>query len=217
MIYTDSLTPKSQKVFDILKELTLWKDFYLAGGTGLALQINHRSSVDFDFFSPNNELSREKRDSLCEMLKCKGDTVIIKAIDRTLEVMFKDVKMSFFSYNYPLVDSPVKSGRIRVSSITDIGLMKLASIIGRGSKKDFVDIYFIIRQYIKLEKMLEVSGKKFSEIRGFNNQALRALVYFEDAEQEEMPELLEKNNWKEIKAFITGEVKRITKRIFGLK
>jgi len=215
-IYPEALPKKLQAVLEILKNLPIWEDFYLAGGSGLALQINHRISVDFDLFSATNKLGPTERGQIRNMLINSGNTIIRASKDETLEIIFNGVRLSFFHYDYPLIALLVRFNSIKIASIADIGSMKLASIVGRGSKRDFVDIYFIIREHIPLSKLVFMGEKKFHQIQGFSVQALHALVYFEDAEPERMPKLLKKISWEEIKSFLKEEVKKLSRNLFDI-
>lgn len=215
-IHPEALPKKLQAVLEVLKSLPIWEDFYLAGGSGLTLQIKHRISVDFDLFAATNKLGPTERGQIQNMLINSGNTIISVSKDETLEIIFNGVRLSFFHYDYPLIASFVKFNSIRIASIVDIGAMKLASIVGRGSKRDFVDIYFIVREYIPLSKLLSMAEKKFHQIQGFSVQALHALVYFEDAEPERMPKLLKEISWKEIKSFLKEEVKKFSRGLFNI-
>lgn len=210
-IYPDALPKISGKVLGKLEELPIWKNFYLAGGSGLALQINHRLSVDFDLFSQSNRLTYIEREKLRKMFSGLGDTTIRTSRDWTFEVILDGVLISFFYYDYPLVEPLRRFNSIRIASLSDIALMKLAATVGRGSKKDFVDIYFILKEHIGLEKLLLLSKKKFIEVPSFNIQAMQALVYFEDAEQEKTPKMIREVNWNEVKDFLRKEVKTLSK------
>jgi predicted nucleotidyltransferase component of viral defense system len=103
-------------------------------------------------------------------------------------------------------------GGIRVASIEDIAAMKVAAIMGRGSKKDFVDLHEICGRS-GLEVVLRAAARKYSYHGDFLLQAARALVYFEDAEKEPMPRLLKKISWERVKAFFEAEVPRLVRRL----
>ena len=215
-IYPEALPKKLQAILSILKNLRIWEDFYLAGGSGLALQINHRISVDFDLFSATNKLGPMERRQIQDMFINLGNTIIRVSKDETLEIIFKGVRLSFFYYDYPLVAPLVKFNSIKIAAIADIGAMKLASIVGRGSKRDFVDIFFIVKEYIPLSKLISMAEKKFRQIQSFSVQALHALVYFEDAESERMPKLIKKVSWQQIKSFLKTEVRKLSKELFDI-
>jgi len=179
----------SQLFFDILDEKRrailpsfrfLQGNFYLAGGTALALQLGHRDSIDFDFFSPNSfstgELFQELEKNF-EVSKLKK----IQEEEGTLTVTVDGVKVSFFHFPYPLVRATVKSEFFDLASIEDIGAMKLSAITSRSLTKDYVDLYFILHQ-VELSALLDVARHKFPTLE--TNLLLKSLVYFDDIIEE---------------------------------
>ncbi|MDP1688706.1 MAG: nucleotidyl transferase AbiEii/AbiGii toxin family protein [bacterium] len=187
--------------------INLKKDFYLAGGTALALQIGHRDSVDFDFFKEGDIDTKKLFDDLKEIVK---DHKILKIQEEynTLSIIIDDnIKLSFFGYKYGLIDDIVNEENLKLASIKDIGCMKLSAITGRASNKDYIDIYYIL-QKIKLIDLLEKTSEKFSDLD--RNLILKSLVYFDDIKVE--PIMFKNNNFvdlKDIKEFFEEEVKKI--------
>ena len=200
------LNNRQKKLFtklEILKE----EDFYLAGGTGLALQLGHRTSADFDFyisssFDANNILSKiNKEISVVKIVQIEKDTLILNC---------DGIIVSFFTYPYPLLKPLKDLGIIYVASLEDISAMKLIAIIQRGAKRDFIDMYYLIKR-IGLNRIFEFSKKKYKDFNPY--LALQSLVYFEDAEKEKISSrkirLSENVEWKDIKKYITEEVRKI--------
>ncbi len=210
-LHTEALTKGARSVYKILHKQSFLKDFYLAGGTGLALQIGHRVSQDFDFFSNKERLTRNSRERIVRHLSDLGNVEVELEEEGTLRIYLNRIGISFFHYDYSLIAPLLNFGNLRIASITDIGLMKIAAIVGRGSKKDFIDLYFIANYHTPLKSLLELSRKKFPIARDFPMQALRALVYFEDAEKEKKPRMIQKLPWKDVKEFFTREVEEISK------
>ena len=152
-------------------------DFYLAGGTGLALQIGHRDSIDFDFFSPKN-FAAEKFFAKIKKVFAKHRILKVQEEKNTLTVYIDDViKLSFFSYDYKLIDKLLVEDNLRIASIADIGCMKLAAIVSRATNKDYIDLYFIL-QKISLSELLKKTEKKMPDLD--INLVLKSLVYFND-------------------------------------
>lgn len=212
----EALAESAKQVFETLCRTPIWDEFYLAGGTGLALQIGHRLSADFDFFSAINLLDAPRREALRRLLAGFGRIEIDAEEEGTLRVTFDNVPLSFFRYDYPLVEPLVEQDPVKLASLLDIGLMKLAAVVGRGTKKDFFDLYSLAQESLPLETILEASPRKFPKARDFPVQALRALVYFEDAEDEAMPLLLKTAEWEDVKRFFVEEVSLISRKWFGL-
>lgn len=165
-----------------LSSFSFFKDgFYLAGGTGLALQLGHRRSVDFDFFVEGH-FDTEKHFRLLSDIMGGYALRIIQEEKDTLSVLVDDrIKVSFFGYPYPLVQPLIEEEYLRVASFQDIGCMKLAAIVSRATNKDYVDLYFIL-QSISLRDLLVLAEEKMPELD--ENVILKSLVYFDDVTKE---------------------------------
>jgi len=204
-LHTDILPGQQKILFDILAKQTWIAQFYLAGGTSLALQIAHRQSVDFDFFTKNNFDNRD----ILEKLRDLGKFELFNEAHNTINGLLNDVRISFFKYNYPLLNSFYRHANLAVADMTDIALMKLEAISGRGSKKDFIDLYFLLR-YFSLPELFEKYPMKYGIEISNHYHLLKSLAYFEDAEQQPMPKMFDNVSWKEIKQNIIAEVKKIS-------
>ena len=175
-------------------ELTGWT---LAGGTGLALALGHRISEDFDFFRPD----RPDLQLLRTVLADAGEFEIIQEMEHTLSVIMNGVKMSFFHVADPFLFPTQPYRFFQVADPRDIALMKLVAVSGRGSRKDFVDLFCILRGSPPLAEYFDLLPQKYGKGRANAYHILKSLVYFEDAEQEPLPRMLVPFNWKECKAF----------------
>ncbi|MBI3588967.1 MAG: nucleotidyl transferase AbiEii/AbiGii toxin family protein [Candidatus Liptonbacteria bacterium] len=184
------------------------KNFYLAGGTALALQIGHRDSVDFDFFSEEDLNTKELFERLRETFK--GHTLLnIQEESNTLTVLVDDaIKISFFTYKYKLLKETIIDGNLSLASIEDIGCMKLSAITGRASNKDYIDLYFILKR-LSLSDLLEYAHLKYPGLE--KNLILKSLVYFEDITEDK---ILFKNNsdipFEEVKDKLRSAVKEVS-------
>ena len=205
-MHPDILNTPQQSALAVLSRLPLVQEFYLAGGTALAMHLGHRQSVDFDFFRP--EPFDPQR--LLQELPAPPRVAVLQEARNTLTVDFRGVKTSFFAYPHsllrPLVPGPQA---IRLADIPDIAAMKLAAIAGRGSRKDFVDLYWICRQCFPLKEAFVYLQAKFTGQDYDLYHILRSLSYFADAEQEPMPVLRQSLTWEEIKKFLTAEAARL--------
>lgn len=150
-------------------------DFYLAGGTALALQLGHRISVDFDFFT-NVDFDTV---ALYEHIeKIFGPVARTQESPNTLAIIVgEDIKASFMAYRYPLLEECVETEHLRLASIADIGCMKLSAIVSRAELKDYVDLYCILKN-ISLSDLLAKLAKKIPALD--RNLVLKALVSFDD-------------------------------------
>lgn len=213
-----TLTPDTKIIFQRLKDISFISEFYLAGGTGLALQLGHRFSVDLDFFGESPEAVNYIQRS--EILKCLNDDPDLGITwdkEGTLVAHWRNVGVSFFRLDrHPLILEPISIDGIRVASIEEIGAMKLAAILTRGTRKDYIDLYFIL-QHTSLIDLFEVTSKKYPFNPAFPIMAVRALAYFDDADIDIMPEMISTTKWKNVKSYLEKEALGIGRRQIDLE
>jgi predicted nucleotidyltransferase component of viral defense system len=198
----EALTPGTRQAFHQVARLPFIKNFYLAGGTGLTLHLGHRFSVDLDFFSQDlAAVGPDQRDAL-HMLLDDQTLSITYDKDGTFVATWQDVGVSFFRLPlYPLVQTTLLLDGIPLATIPEIGAMKLAAIIDRGTRKDMVDLYCLL-QVVSLEEIFDVAAVKYSRVRSFAVSAIRALAYFADADAQPMPRMLDRTPWSKMKKFL---------------
>jgi len=202
---------KLRKNLEILSRIPALKNFYLGGGTGCALWLKHRISVDLDFFSPKSF----KPQMLIERLSRIGRFKLEQKSSDTLLGEFNNTRIHFLGYPYPLVEKPRVIMKIKVAGLADIGCMKIDAISTRGRKRDFIDLYFICQKYCPLEKLLIDFARKYRKT-GYNlSHILKSLSYFVDAETDPMPKMLVRTSWNSIKDFFIKETKRVVKDLLG--
>ena len=181
------------------------KDFYLAGGTGLALRIGHRVSLDLDLFSRRVRLRARERAVLIERLRTGGKLEVKEEKDGTLHLALGRTAVSLFYYPYPLLE-PAQAWRgLRVASLADIAAMKVSAVIGRGSRKDFIDLHRCCLA-MGLAKVLDAASRKFPDHGDLMIHAAKELVHFEDAEKEPLPRLLEPVAWAQVRRYFERKV-----------
>ena len=191
-------------------------DFYLAGGTALALQIGHRVSTDLDWFSASHRLLAPEREAIRRILDASGQFVVASEQDGMLFTRLFDADVSFIHQHHPLLEPTVMYQGIQLASPTDIGLMKLAAINSRGTRRDFVDLYSL-REIVTLDRLLELVLIKYADRPSFLPIVARALAYFEDAEPQPMPRLLTPVKWADVRAYCEAAARRLTRRLSGLE
>ncbi len=177
----------------------------LAGGTGLALRLGHRVSVDFDFFRTDGF----SPDRLFRCLRRTGAVELLQEDDRTLTAIVSGVKVSFFTVADGFLFPTHPYSFFELVGLRDIALMKMAAISGRGSRKDFIDLYTILRGDLTLEQCFQWLPDKYGEGRFNAYHILKSLTYFDDAEREPMPKMLEPFDWEECKAYFVREAHAI--------
>ncbi|MBL8088993.1 MAG: nucleotidyl transferase AbiEii/AbiGii toxin family protein [Anaerolineales bacterium] len=183
----NALTPATQDAFRLLNKLEMTKRFYLAGGTGLALHFGHRYSIDLDFFSDEPTTVGPDERSVLRTILNDPTLEITYDTDSTFVATWREVGISFFRLDlYPLVQPTLLVENVRLATVEEIGAMKLAAIINRGTRKDMVDLYLILQQ-VSLDSLFQVAAIKYAKVRSFPVNAIRALSYFDDAESLPMP------------------------------
>ncbi|RME39198.1 MAG: hypothetical protein D6793_01445, partial [Thermoflexia bacterium] len=184
--------------------------FYLAGGSAVALHLGHRISVDLDFFTPQEEYAQEP---LIQELARVGRLTIRQQRPGTLNAILEGTPVSFFAYPYPMLEEFQSLWGVRIAGVLDLALMKLAAIGQRGRKRDFIDLYFICQHGYPLDDLLARMPKKFPGVEYPSYHLLRALAYFQDAEEDEMPGMLVPCRWGQVKRFFQEEVRRLMREL----
>lgn len=210
----EAATPGARDLLALLGRLPLLRSFYLAGGTALALRLGHRISLDLDLFANIETLDDHLRHSIVEELH-QGHSIDLLQ-DSVLGLVLKvdGQPVSFFSYGYPLLAPTDLVGGVQVAGILDIGLMKLDAIAGRGTRKDFYDLYFIA-SHTSLDELFARGSDKYPESRHFGMRVLTALVVFDIADQQDEPTMLQPVEWEQVKTFFTTEARRLGQEWFG--
>jgi len=205
-VFRAILTDPQQTVLELLSQIGEARTFYLAGGTALALFLGHRRSNDFDFFRAKEFVPQD----LLSVLRETGEIEVLQETSGTLTVRLRGVPVSFFRYDYPLLRPLHESPwGIPLADPEDIAAMKLAALSGRGSRKDFIDLYFYAQECAPLRQVLDRFREKYRGISVDPYHLLRSLTFFDDAEAEAMPELLRGGTWDQIKSFFRAEAARL--------
>ena len=197
-LHWEAITPACRAALDVLQKQAFLRKFYLAGGTALALQLGHRISKDLDWFSPTAQLKRAERERIRRVLARTGAFVVTAEQDTMLFTRLMEAEVSFIYQHHPLIEPTVDLDGIALASPADIGLMKLAAIKDRGTRRDFVDLY-CLRQIVTLEHLLDLAQVKYADRPDFLPILARALAYFDDAEQQPMPDMLKRARWADVK------------------
>lgn len=206
-MFLEILDRKRQK---LLPQLAFSKKhgFYMAGGTALALQMGHQTSLDFAFYTPKKF---DNKALLREIEKRFKTAVLIETAEQTLIVKINEIEVSFFHYPYPLAFPLLNIEGVNLASKEDIAAMKIIAISDRGTKRDFIDIYFLLKEF-PLEKIFEFIKKKYPNFNIY--VGLRGLLYFADAEkkQKRRLQLIRHVSWPGVKKFLIKEVKDYQKQ-----
>lgn len=202
-MHPETLAPETRRVLEKISAQAFIMDFYLAGGTALALHLGHRESIDLDFFSAR-DFSLEK---LKKGVSLIGQYQLTNEEDGTLDGMLDDVKLTFLRYEYPLLFPLTDFEGVKLADERDIACMKIDAISSRGSRKDFIDLYFLLEKY-SLSDLFSFFEKKYSHI-GYNKlHLLKSLAYFSDVEEDVMPKMIKDVSWDSVKEKILREIKK---------
>ncbi len=191
---------------DDLAQRSLLAGFYLAGGTGLALQFGHRRSADLDLFREAEFDSADLRDRL------RGQDGVdrVALAKGTAHLTLHGVKVSFLHYPYPLLFPLRSHANLDVADPRDIACMKIEAIANRGSRRDFVDLYVVAREY-GLRELFGGFATKYAAVSYSRTHLLKALTYFADAEEEPLPDLLVPLDWSAVTRYFTSETPRLAR------
>lgn len=181
------------------------QEMRLVGGTSLALQYGHRQSVDLDFFGR----LPENKDVLIDIVCRVGEVVVLNRSKIILQMVVNQVKVDFVDYSrYPWIDEPVQGDGFVLASDKDIAAMKVNAIIGRGTRKDFIDLYALLQHY-SLPEIMNFYRQKYPEFSEY--RALLSMTYFEDAEMQDMPLMFMDTPWEDMKKTIIKAVEAYQK------
>ena len=199
MLSFQTVQPDTLELLKALMRLPILREMRLVGGTALALQYGHRRSVDLDFFGHTTEDTDELTEAIREEI---GHAQLISASKRIKVYNIQNVKVDIVNYDYPWIDDTVVEEGLRMASPKDIAAMKVNAIIGRGTKKDFIDIFYLL-QHFTFDELLQLYLKKYPD--GSEYRALLSMSYFADADPQAMPYMFEPVDWNVIKQKIKRE------------
>ena len=205
MLHYETIHPDTLELLRKIQSLEMFKDARLVGGTSLALQLGHRKSIDLDFFG---SVDASLEDITSELSTFASVSPLSES--RMMRFLIVDgVKVDIVNYPYSWIDDPVIEDGVTLAGIKDIAAMKLSAITNRGTRKDFVDFYFLLK-YFSFEELINLYVQKYSDAQLFTT--LKSLTYFDDAEQDPMPAMMTTLEWEDVKSLIVSEVGRFFKK-----
>jgi hypothetical protein len=175
-------------------------NFFLVGGTALALQIGHRQSVDCDLFTTGSFDAEALAQSLSRDYSL-SEAIVSK---NSVTGRIADIKTDIIAHRYPMIEAIITAENIRMASLADIAAMKLNAIANRGSKKDFWDIHALLN-HLSFDAMLRAFRMKYRHASCWGLE--KSLAYFEDAENEPDPVSLTSIQWRQVKADILEQIR----------
>ena len=183
-MHKEILSKNQVELLILLKQFI--REYYLVGGTAIALHIGHRRSIDFDMFKYS---TIKHSGNLKKISSFKYSYQITRRVTEQMNLTINDVKITFFQYPYK-IDAQCRFEDIfRMPELIDLAAMK-AYALGRRSKwKDYVDLYFIIKNYFSIDQISNRADELFDQM--FSEKLFRAqLSYFKDIDYSEPVEYL---------------------------
>lgn len=190
------LPEKTKALFQKFRNEDLPPKSYLGGGTAIALHLGHRQSVDLDWFTQS-----EFNEKLWQMRWETKWNFNMQGRDwQTLVGEIAGVKTSLFFYKYPLIGDLTLYNGLQIASLKDLAAMKVDAVTSRGTKRDFIDLYFLTKEYGP-DLMLDFYDQKYGNLEERELLIRKALVYFKEADGDEMPHMLALVDWEKVKSF----------------
>ena len=200
MLSFQTVLPDTLELLKVLMQQPLLTNMRLVGDTSLALQYGHRRSVDLDFFGHTTE----DIDELTNMMHdCAGNVVLGNCTKRIKAYFLNNVKVDVVNYDYKWIDEPIVEDGLRLASPKDIAAMKVNAVMGRGTKKDFIDVYFLLQHYT-FEELMQFYLQKYTD--GSVYRALLSMSYFADADPQPMPYMFQQVDWNTVKEEIRHQI-----------
>lgn len=197
MLHTETVEPSTLDLLRRLQRLPDLTSTRLVGGTALALHLGHRKSVDLDMFGTFDPIVSYRK-----LLADAGHSVEGAENGTVQSLRVNNVKVDLVNYPYPWLDDAFEEGNIRLAGLRDIAAMKLSAVANRGRKKDFIDVARLLDVF-SLDQMLSLYKEKFSVSE--LSFPLRGLMYFDDAEEDPMPEMFDSNfTWENVKKTVVA-------------
>ena len=202
MLSLRTIEPHTLELLKALMQEPVLSELRLVGGTALALQYGHRSSIDLDLFGKIDIDAYELQSILSKhgVLRVENETKLIHQYN------IDNIKVDVVNYPFDWISPMIEDEGVRLASPIDIAAMKVNAIEGRGTKKDFIDMYMLLQHY-SLEEILGLYQQKYPNHSVF--RALRSMTYFDDAEEQFMPRMFVDDTWEEMKQFIINKVKEV--------
>ena len=203
MLQSQTVESNTLELLKSLMQKEYLNSFVLVGGTALALQLGNRESIDLDLFSNTDFASNELLTSLLNDYQI----LVNNQLSQTLITTINYVKVDFIKFHYPFIRPFLVIENIRMASLEDIAAMKLDAITGRGSKKDFYDLFFLLQHY-SIDELFSFYTEKYPHQTTFH--VARSLTYFDDADIQPSPIVFDKTiTWETVKKKIISVIQSL--------
>ncbi|HZK49349.1 MAG TPA: nucleotidyl transferase AbiEii/AbiGii toxin family protein [Thermoleophilia bacterium] len=217
--HSEALDGRTASLLSRIAGEDAFRDFYLAGETALALQLGHRMSLDLDLFSERPWSAG----GVLDAARSLGPTTVDLESAGTLVGSIGGVRVSSFHYPYPLLEPPLRfpgvalgaPPSIPLAGLLDIACMKLVAVSQRGSRKDFIDLYFLDRAGIDVRPAVQALPRKILGVDHNLVHLIRSLAYFAGAESEPEPRMLVPFEWRQARDYALAESQTLLQEVLG--
>ncbi|MCA9386202.1 nucleotidyl transferase AbiEii/AbiGii toxin family protein [Candidatus Dojkabacteria bacterium] len=197
--HPEVVTEQTLRLFKRISQIQAYSDFYLAGGTALSLQLGHRKSIDLDFFSQKDFDPR-----ILEYLPYPYKT--LAKYPNSIDIFTENTKVFFFYYGFAHYKELLEFGDMRMLHPLDIGLTKLLALQTRSTKKDIIDLYFIDKEVIPLEDLLELFEHHYSHDSFNSYDSLTTIIDSKELEQHPLPDMLIACDWDDAYGLVSEKI-----------
>ena len=196
MLYYKTIDTETLELLKRIQSIPVFDNLRLVGGTALALQIGHRKSVDLDLFG------KIKHDefTIAGILNKIGRVTVLKKSENINIYTINGIKVDIVNYPYPWLKDIIAEDTLKLANAEDIAAMKLSAVTNRGTKKDFIDLFFLLKQY-SMEELFDFYKNKYHD--GSIFLVVKSLSYFDDADEEAMPDMCIAIKWEDVKSHIS--------------
>lgn len=183
-MFSEILNDKQEELLQLMARFQ--REYYLVGGTAIALHLGHRRSIDFDLFKFS--AINHKR-NLDKISSSSFDYIVTRRVTEQMNLIINDVKVTFFQYPFPIEPTSRFRNYFRMPSLLQLAAMK-AYALGRRSKwKDYVDLYFLLQNHFTIEEISKEAIRLFGEL--YSEKMFRTqLSYFDDIDYSETVDYL---------------------------
>jgi len=197
----DAVQPALSTLLKRLMAMEELRDFYLVGGTALALRLGHRYSVDLDLFTSEPFDSAALSKELTRQLRMEQ----AESMQNMVRGLVGGIKLECIARKYPLLEAVETVEGIRMASLKDLAAFKGNTIANRGAKKDFWDLHALMNEFTR-EDILGLCEQKYQGESVWNLE--KSMVYFDDADLDPDPRDLKGRTWKQIKHDLIENARR---------
>ena len=206
MLHYETIDTETLELLKKIQEIPEFSKLRLVGGTSLALQIGHRKSIDLDLFG---KIDCDEF-TISNILNKMGNVRVLKKSENINIYLIDGIKVDIVNYPYLWLKDIIFEDTLKLARAEDVAAMKLSAITNRGTKKDFIDLFFLLKEY-SLEELFDFYEKKYND--GSIFLVIKSLAYFDDADLEEMPNMCIPVNWGKVKNNITHVLNDYLKKI----